>query len=413
MNKREFSGHIRHAYRTLIRYFLSYFLPLSFLLISFFLVVRVQLSNSYLDMLNQQANKQLENIRNQFSDDLMTIDRINSSLAGNVNLALSRHTDSTWNQYLAFKEIGSYALASELIQCIVYYDKIHDRIYSSEKYVDYADGVFHIYRDGQPVAFDTSRYKDSITNQLVLVGSGDSSYLIYYPCPDASRKYSLFYIINEIKISNILNSIISDEIVSTALISPDGRIAVGTDVPLLAPYLSAPDESKKTDSQATIQTCSGIYNGFTMVALISDKALMNQINTVFSRTYLILFLLGVTGMFILFFAMSTTYRPLRKLTQKIVKDSVPGQSYLAQLDSAFSASALENQNLQSKVKKYSISMQKAILGSIISDSQSDQKEIFERIEPFFSMEPDNLIFILRMGITPPDRPRPIQRPLCP
>ncbi len=389
---------------------LSYFILLSFFLVSFLFIVRVQLSRSYLDVLNQQATQQLSHIKSQFSDGLTTVSQINSSLTNNTNLALSRHTDSLWNQYLASQEINSYATANDMIQGIVYYDAVHDRIYSAGKYVKYDNGAFHIFSDGSYTVFDPAKYQDSITNQLISVKGKDTSFLIYYPYYDKGRNYTLFYIISEIYVSNMLKSILSDQIISVALIDPDNQIAVGVNSSLLAPHLSAMKEDTgicHLDSQTSLKSCPGLYSGFKMVGMISDKAIMDQISVILSRTYAILFLLGVAGMLIVMFSMRNTYLPLHRLTRKIVKNPKPGQSYLEQLDSAFAATATENRNLQEKIDKYRLSMQKSILGSIVTGNRSTlsesmkQMDTLSSIEPFFTLDPDDLIFALRMRINPP------------
>ena len=93
----------------------------------------------------------------------------------------------------------------------------------------------------------------------------------------------------------MLKGIVSDEILSTALVGPDGRTAIGVNQNLLAPHLSPGknlDKVRQLDSQTSLQTCSGLYSGFGMAALISNKALMDQIGKVFSRTYLVLRLIS-------------------------------------------------------------------------------------------------------------------------
>lgn len=97
MKNPHFFSHIHQSHRTLTRYFLSYFILLGFLLIGFSFIVRGQLSATYLDMLNQEAGQQLENIKNQLSADLTTVSRVNSALEKNINLTLSRHIGTSWN----------------------------------------------------------------------------------------------------------------------------------------------------------------------------------------------------------------------------------------------------------------------------------------------------------------------------
>lgn len=391
-----------YAHHTMIRYFLSYFLPLFFLMVSFFLIIHGQLSKSYLDMLNEQADRQLNYIKGELSNGLMAIDRTNQSLVSNINLILSRYDNSSWSRYVAFREVNSYAIANELVEYIVYYDKVNHDIYSSGKYVIYEDGSFHIYQGAKSITFCPDSYQASITNQLIYLKNKESSCLLYYPYNDIGNNYIIFYVINEVRIQNMLKSIVSDEILAAALVDSSGQTAIGINQNLLAPYLSSAENDGgilQLDSQTTLQTCTGLYSDFSVSALISNKALMARTNKVFSRTYIILFLLGISGIFIVLFAMGRTYLPLRKLTQKIVKNPMPNQSYLEQLDSAFADAATENRNLQKKIENYRLSMQKSIFDSILLENHT--QNLLDNVDSFFTLEPDDLIFALRMRITPP------------
>nr|WP_304956140.1 helix-turn-helix domain-containing protein [uncultured Acetatifactor sp.] len=393
-----------YAHHTMIRYFLSYFLPLFFLMVSFFFIIHGQLSKSYLDMLNEQADRQLNYIKEEFSDGLMAIDRTNHSLISNINLILSRYDSSSWSRYVAFREVNSYAIANELVEYIVYYDRLNDDIYSSGKYVVYDEGSFHIYRGAKSITFCPDSYQNSITNQLIYLKNEESSCLLYYPYNDIGNNYIIFYVINEVRIQNMLKSIVSDEILATALVDSSGQTAVGINQDLLTPYLSSGESDDgilQLDSQTTVQTCTGLYSDFSVTALISNRALMSRTNQIFSRTYIVLFFLGIASIFIVLYAMGRTYLPLRRLTQKIVKNPAPDQSYLEQLDLAFSDAATENQNLQKKIEKYRLSMQKSIFDSILFENHT--QNLLDNVDSFFTLEPDDLIFALRMRITPPIR----------
>lgn len=406
MHKRKRYNYAQH---TMVRYFLSYFLLLCFLLVGFFFIVHEKLSKSYLDMLNQQAEQQLDYIKDELFNGLAAIDRTNQSLISNINLILPRYKNNTWSWYMACREINSYAVANELVEYIVYYDKLNGNLHSSGKYVRFDDGSFHIYRGAESVAFSPDSYQDSVTNQLIYLEDGSASCLLYLPYNDVHSNYVIFYVINQVRIQTMLKGIVSDEIPAAALVSPQGQIAVAIDQPRLAGYLSSPENGERIqllDSQTSLQTCSGLYSGFTISALISSRALMSRLGEVFSQAYMILLFLGIFGMFIVLFAMRKTYLPLSRLTRKIVKNPTVNQSYLEQLDLAFSDAVAENLNLQNKIEKYRLSMQKSILDSIVTDRQSAMAESMgqmdDSIEPFFSMEPDNLIFALRMRITPPE-----------
>ena len=88
--------------------------------------------------------------------------------------------------------------------------------------------------------------------------------------------------------------------------------------------------------------------------------------------------------------------PLRKLTQKFVKEPEPEQGYIEQLDRVFSHTISENRLLQSKINQYRLSMQKSVLDALISGGTEGGARDFDDIEPFFTMESDNRIFVVCM-----------------
>ena len=87
----------------------------------------------------------------------------------------------------------------------------------------------------------------------------------------------------------MLKGILSEEIISIALVGSDNQIAVGVNSSLLAPHLSAIQDDTEVchlDSQTSLQVSSGLYSGFKMVAMISDKAIMDRINAIAATTCL-------------------------------------------------------------------------------------------------------------------------------
>ncbi len=137
-------------------------------------------------------------------------------------------------------------------------------------------------------------------------------------------------------------------------------------------------------------------NPFTITAQISSASMLAQFNTVLQRTFYTLIVLSAVAMLLVFLAMRSTYMPLRKLTQKFVKEPEPEQGYIEQLDRVFSHTMSENRSLQSKINQYRLSMQKSVLDALISGGTEGGARDFDDIEPFFTMEPDNRIFVVCM-----------------
>ena len=69
-----------------------------------------------------------------------------------------------------------------------------------------------------------------------------------------------------------------------------------------------------------------------------------------------------------------------------------------QIDAAFTTALSEKKELQKKLDKYRLSMQKSILDSIVSDSSNSKMNGIMDIDQFFSDEPDNMIFVIKISL---------------
>ncbi|MFR6329507.1 MAG: helix-turn-helix domain-containing protein [Eisenbergiella sp.] len=83
---------------------------------------------------------------------------------------------------------------------------------------------------------------------------------------------------------------------------------------------------------------------------------------------------------------------------KLVDKPLPGRSYVDQIDAAFTTALSEKKELQKKLDKYRLSMQKSILDSIVSDSSNSKMNGIMDIDQFFSDEPDNMIFVIKISL---------------
>lgn len=401
---------------TFIQYFLSYFILFSVLLLGFYFILRNQVSEFYFEKLENQASAALEKVSEELDSDLASINHIQSAIDSNVELILFHHDNTSWNQYQAFQELSKYALGNRFIDSIVYLDRQQQTVLSTRRYVEYRDGTFYIYDEGDAVAFQMEEYGGTEDPyQLTYVSGGNSAYLIYYPGSADSSACSVFFIINRQELEQLMKNILSEEILSMVLLSPDSEIVTGANIAALEPYITNSGSSTDgNDADSTgildlgsvetagsshntfLHTREGLYNGFTMAALISNKLLLMQMNTAFRNTYFALLLLGIVGMLIVVAGMRHTFLPLHKLTKAIVKSPNFRQGYVDQLNQAFSDTMTENESLRAKTDKYRLAMQKSILSSIVTGGRFDGPEGLQSVDQFFNMEPDNHIVALYM-----------------
>ena len=135
---------------------------------------------------------------------------------------------------------------------------------------------------------------------------------------------------------------------------------------------------------------------FSLVSVLSDDFLSKQIGETFASIYLTLALLGIVAFLLILLSMRITYLPLHRLTQKFVPGSDTRQSYLSQLDNAFSQVYQQNRLLNDKLENYRLSIQKSLLNAIVSSKPYDalHPHTLPDIDQFFDTDPDKEIFVV-------------------
>ena len=396
------------SWKTWLRYFLSYFLIFTILILGFFFIIRNQLTKRYFTQLCEQSENQLENLAGQLNDDFLFLTQIDSSLTSNIQLILSRYTPGNWQDYRTYQELQKYISSNKLIDAICYMTRNSNHVISTRLTVLYEDGMFHI-RDTNNVSlsFDPTPYYDAASGQLIYLSNEAAEYLIYFPAISSGKNYVFFYILSTDNMLQSMTSLASDAMPSIALIDRNKQLVTGVNSEYLLPYLDSLEFSDgiyEIDSSTSICVHTGIRNSFTMISMISNDSLTTQINDAFASAYISLFLLSSLGFLLVFFSMRITYRPLRELTRKIVSDSTAKQGYLELLDDAFSQTTEQNQLLKDKLESYRLSVKKSLLDTLISPNQSKETDTLPNIDQFFDTESTREIFAVRMSS--PGKPLP-------
>ena len=373
------------AGHTLLRYFLSYFLVAGILLLSFVLIAYNLLASAVSDRIYAQTEQRLEYVADRLEAELQSAFELNAALTGNIDVVLSRYDDSAYGQFMAGRRINDFAGINPFIDTAVFYDQEDGRVFSSRRYVECQDGVFSIFAGDTRLDFDLQKYQDARQQQLVYVDNGEAAYLIYCPATSALAGYDAFYILNLVELKNLLAGALSDDVTYVAFLDGEGRVVAES---------GQADAVQNADESVSLGFT--VRNPFTITARISSASMLAQFNTVLQRTFYTLIGLSAVAMLLVFLAMRSTYMPLRKLTQKFVKEPEPEQGYIEQLDRVFSHTMSENRSLQSKINQYRLSMQKSVLDALISGGTEGGARDFDDIEPFFTMEPDNRIFVVYM-----------------
>lgn len=405
---------LRKQDRTLLKYFLSYCLIVSVLVIGFFFLFKNQLTNILFENLSVQETQKLKTISSQINDELVSISRINNSLINNSNVNLSRYRSDAWKNYLAFQALQEYVLGNNMLDRIVYLNKEDSSILSCGGYTTFKDGFFYIYdQAGTSYAtLELSKFEDLQKNNLfflsdqadILISSKKefNNYLIYYPSSFSESKYSVFYILSNTEMKKMLSSALSSSVVSIAIMDLQSHTLSGINIEPFSPFLEKLNQdnlSCQIDSETIAYLFPGISEHLALTAIVSNKMILNQVNIAFRHTYSIFAIMVIIGIVLILIGMDITYKPLYKLTKKITKSPDPSSSYLKQLDHAFSAVISENHDLQNKIEQYRMSMQKSILDSVMTQSVSLHSDSCENIDQFFTADSDNHNFAIRISST--------------
>ena len=384
---------------TFIKYFLSYLLIFTVLILGFFFIIRTQLTETYFNQRVKQAKTQLDHFAEQLNTDILFLTQIDYSLSANEELLMSRYNSEGYYQRKVYKELQKYVSATRLIRSIVYQLPNTGGVLSTRDIITYRDGVYVLSDpDQKSISFDPSVYLGASQGQLIFLSNEETQLFLYFPATNPKSNGLFFYILDTDQICMQLKGLISDEIPAIALIDPDGCPVTGINIQKLTSYIPSihlEDNIYRLDSSTSVCVHSNIGNGFSLISMLSNDLLSEQIDSVFSDAYLTLFLLGILCFFLIFLVMRITYLPLHKLTQKLVEAPDYKHSYIKQLDEAFSESANENQHLKAKLEDYRLSIQKSLLDSVLSSQSRTNVTELPNIDPFFGKDPNKEIFILK------------------
>ena len=355
------------------------------------MIIKNQLTTQYYEQQKEQARAQLSSLVQQLNEDILYLSQVDASVKSNVNILRSIYTKDDWYSYQLANELAKYDDSSVLINSIVAQINDSETVLSTNVAVTEADGVYHFYHNNQSVLqFEPASYLDSGQSQLICISDNDHSMLIYFPVTSKSQPYIIFYILDTEELSQTLGNLISSEMLTLAMVDSDCRIAAGANEQLLSSCLQdipLVDGFYELDSSDSLCVQTGVSGGFTLVALLSNSSILDQINAALLNYYRLITLLGLIGFMLILFSLRITWTPLHKLTKKNVPEVNFSQSFLEQLDQSFTKFKEENTELRCKLDNYRQSMQKALLDSCIASNSVD-------IDQFFETDAGNEIYII-------------------
>ena len=391
----------QQAIPTCIKYFLSYLLIFTVLIMGSYFIIRHQLMKGYFEQRIDYAKSQLDNMARQLNDRVIFLSQVEASLNNNETLRANRYQTEEVSAEQVYKELREYEDSSEMISSIVYMPRLDNEVFSTRLPVTWENGIFCIEDTTQnTLTFDPSLYLDASTGQLVFVSGGNQEYLLYFPAISSQAGYICFYILDTAEIQMQLKSFASEEMFAVAMIDADGRIIKGVNSSELLANMDSWQPKSGIYGQkdeSTMCVSNEISNGYSLVAMVSNEFLMEQITVAFATTWLALVVLSVIGFALVLVAMRITYQPLYRLTQKIIPDSDFSSAHLSRLENTFSEVTQQNQQLKDKLDNYRFSIQKSLLDSFVGSGELGEEGVFSDIERLFDKASDKKIYVIHIA----------------
>lgn len=380
-------------YKTLIKYFLSYFLVISALLFCFFIAFRHQLQKAYYEAQDSSIQEKLQILQDNIHDGFDTVFQVHYNLENNQNLNAFRQSGSTWDKYLSMKDLREFTSSNPYISDTIYIDYKNDTILAGNSYVICRDGNYILEKKNSSLNLPVQEYGHRNFNSVVYVGEGSNAELLCFPSV-TSKNYELLYILDKEEIINQMEGVLLDGVLAACLLDGDKRVIDGFSEEELDPWIQKMELAgglQKTEDGSNVVYSIPVYTNLYLAVRFSKNALLKYANEAFFNLYLITAVIGSLGLLLIWFAMKMTYMPLYRLTQKYAKGTVKNESLVKQLDQAFTTTLEQQQELQKKIEKYHDMMQESILDALAGDRNTVVKQ--EDIDKLFNMEQGSMIIV--------------------
>ena len=394
-------------YHTLLKYFLSYFFLLSFLLLCFFFAFRNQIKNAYYSTMEKSIQEKLIMFQKNFNNDLDHVFNIHYTLSNNANLRMLRHSSSTsYYRTLSIKDMRELAGANPLISDIVYIDTNKRIILACYNYIHFSGDHYYLQINGKNLKLPVGKYGHDNINSLIFVENQDLSALLLFPNVSNSE-YDLFYIINSQEIINSLSNMLSEEISSAYLTDGENNVISASGTERVSGRQSYNFlELQKIEENGEVIYTLPLYANLFLTVHFSKDTLLSFASRAFLQMYLIFAAICCAGMLLIFLGMKLTYFPLRRLGNKFIDPSDSSADLEAQLDSVFSSAILERKQLQEKIDKYHAIMKESILDTIVNESGEEITP--DNLDRLFNGEPGGLMFVVKISRSKDSRENSVQ-----
>lgn len=388
----------RRIDKTFIKYYMSYLIIFTVCFLGFFLIIKRQVMVRYREQLITEKAVQLENMVEILEDDFLYLKVLDNSVQSDRTIAKYIKSGTRVDQLEAHHQLNSFNQSNELLSFICLVDKRMEDVLNAQKGLVYQDEKITIIDDSSEwVVFDPAEYLDNPDWQLIRVGTEKSFYLLFFPSQKSSSDGIFFYLLNKNNIMQYMETILTKDMQSFALLDQNKEILIGRNAEVLETYRKAFQQGEEIDSNDTIIVRSGLQGKFYLMTMVSPQVMQDTVNDTFRNTYLLFVLLMAFAFLVIFVSMQMTYKPLKTMVNKLSdKDNTGG--LLARVEDAYKELKEENVFKGKKLEKYQAVIKKTLLEEYLQESLEELN-----LDSFFEQEEKEIyVIMLRSGEKEPD-----------
>ena len=358
----------KHVNWTFIKFFLSYLLIFIVSIVSIGVVYRSELIDTLTDQFEHNVLQQINTTVSIIDEDIKEIHTLNEAVVGNVNIVLSKYTDSPARSNNVRTELQKYIVGNHYVLAAVYIDRMNDRMYSYNKqyYLKYSNGEVVIHSYNHTYIFNPERYLGAKSDTLLYIESEGEQCLIYFPVNYPYYNYLSFYILDNSVFSDACASLISENV--TGCVITDGTHIFGEANMAYIPSQLRSGESDviSLDNYSSLCVSEPFIGGLRICALSSGLALRSAISSALYRSLPLHIIIIVLGLLLVFALTYFTYYPLSKLAHRMKDDSIRHSDPLRILDLAMTRQKNRSIDLEEKIDYYRTLIKKSVLDSLIN-----------------------------------------------
>lgn len=381
---------------TLLKYFFSYLILLVVLLLGFSLLFSSRIEKIYLEQQRKQTESRLDVLLETMESECSMLKQMAEQLQISVATAYVNNLTEDSVQYELATVVRQFAMLDSLVSNIAIIDYMNDSVCSSSYAIKY---------DGKQIQITSGTSQNTFVMEdeeiqypsVHILTENETSYLLYFPQQGISSA-TIFFILNQIELCNIFRDNMLSSMYAVAMADASGNVITGINTDAVKDAVTELSFSMqevgeyKTKDEIYAFVRPGLFEEYTIVLLTSEKMMLVEFGKVLVQCLLPIAVLGLLGLFVIYLMMQMTYVPLQQITAKYVETPVKEESFIHQLDRAFTDVLSDKEYLQQRIDKYYLLMRRSVFDSILTDEQDEMINI----EQFFDVNPMNQLYILCM-----------------